>query len=187
MRKIIPILKIAANFIPALAVGASITSCVCLGVKSANIQNNAFDNLRQEPVVQELITRDKEVAQAKYDSGEMMYKDYEEHINYLGSEEFLKSMVDNSEELNIKYKDQFTLASKLQTACFWTILPMAISAVVSAILYCPLPNDIYDCSIASDIIRGELDTLGKYIEEDKEKKKIKQREKEMNEYREEIE
>ncbi len=184
MKKFCSVLKIMANFIPALALGGCLAGFTCCYVSGNNLKNQVYEELKQEQVVQDLIETETQKIQEKYDEEEISYKEYQDSLNYLDSKDFLNDILKTSPEIEQQsYNEKLSQANHSQDVSYGLILPTIISVAAFGIWYFPDKGE----SFAGESIRDEISNLRTYMKEDKNKKRQKKLEQEFEEYNEEVE
>ena len=147
------------------------------------MKNDAYNEIRQEQTVQDLIEKETQLSETRYKEGEISFKNHHDYIDYLESEEFLKEAVETSSDFDTEgYLAKLKSAEKMAESVNYLAIPLVISGLASVIWYIPSKNGSFIGLILPDLIKE----FKYYLEEDKERKAEKKRLKEMEEYKEEV-
>lgn len=185
MGKFITILKMAACFLPALALGGSIAGMAYVCTESDKMKDNTYEEIRQEQTVQDLIEQETQSSETRYKAGEISFKDHHDYLDYLESEEFLKEVVETSSGFDTEgYLAKLKSAEKMGENANYVAIPLVITGLASIIWYVPFSSE---GPLFWFFLAELIDEFNDYLDESKEKKSEKKMRKEMAEYKEEIE
>ena len=109
-------IKYGLTFLPLAAAIGGTGTFIWLACHGLNYYNKAFEEVRESPVIQEVIDSDTEILKEQLENKEITMQEYQDKISYWDSEENLSNYLKSDKEGNKYYLDKIKKGSDMATA-----------------------------------------------------------------------